>query len=114
MLKEVIKLSIIFIIMSYASQSCLKYNPTDKSPDYTDFSYPVVRVNTAGDPVKQYKTVKQYDGEAAYLHQFVRDCYKQFKSVASENAWTQEVQFSSFYEDILKGVAKDYWDEDNG
>ena len=97
--------------MSYSSRSCLKYNATDKSADYTDFSYLVVRENLAGNQVKQSKTVKQYNGDPAYLHHFLRDSHKQFKAVATENAWTQVVQFSNFYEDVLKGPAKDYWDE---
>ena len=95
--------------MSYASQSILKYRPTDKS--YGHFAYSVMRANNNGDQVRQYKSVSKYDGDIKQIHQLFRDTLKRYNSVATESAWSDEVKFANFQEDILCNDAKDLWDE---
>ena len=69
MLTKAVKLSIIIIIMSYASKSILKYNPSEKCPTYKGHGYTVMRPNAAGANVKLYKKVKTCDGSKNFVHE---------------------------------------------
>ena len=109
---NVIKLLLSTMFMSRKNPN-IKYHNKERFEPYKVVTFTVPRLNNQVLPVyvKISKTVHQFYGDRAKVHNYIRETLKEFRILIQEYIWTQEEHFSTMRNQILTGLAKSHWDK---